>query len=109
MSALVREKPIVEEFKRRIERQFPGELIRLVVFGSRVRGDATAESDLDILVVIRADDWRLGDKIRTLGYALEIEHEVVLSIQVMSQGHYDKLRVWGTQFLQAVEREGVTV
>jgi predicted nucleotidyltransferase len=109
MDALIREKPIVEEFKRRVERQFPGELIRLVAFGSRVRGDATAESDLDLLVVIRSEGWRRGDEIRALGYALELEHGVVLSIQVMSLGHYEKLRACGTQFLQAVEREGVTV
>jgi predicted nucleotidyltransferase len=109
MDVLMREKPIVEEFKRRVERQFPGELIRLVVFGSRVRGEATAESDLDLLVVTRSEGWRRGDEIRALGYALEIEHGVVLSIQVMSLGHYEKLRACGAQFLQAIEREGVTV
>jgi predicted nucleotidyltransferase len=109
MDVPIREKPIVEEFKRRVERQFPGELIRLVVFGSRVRREATAESDLDILVVIRSDDWRRGDEIRALGYALEIEHGIVLSIQVMSLGHYEKLRDCGAQFLRAVEREGIVV
>ncbi|NOS81662.1 MAG: nucleotidyltransferase domain-containing protein [Nitrospira sp.] len=103
------EKNIVEEFKRQAEQRFPGELIRVVLFGSKVRGDATRESDVDVLVVIHSEGWRLGDQIRSLGYALELEHGVVLSIQVMSQRHYEDLRLFGSQFFKAVEREGVSV
>ena len=105
----VSEKHIVEEFKRQVEQRFPGELIRVVLFGSKVRGDATRESDVDVLVVIHSEGWRLGDEIRSLGYALELEHGVVLSIQVMSECHYEELRLFGTQFFKAVEREGVSV
>ena len=105
----VSEKHIVEEFKRQVEQRFPGELIRVVLFGSKVRGDATRESDVDVLVVIHSEGWRLGDEIRSLGYALELEHGVVLSIQVMSQRHYEKLRLCGSQFFKVVEREGVSV
>jgi predicted nucleotidyltransferase len=105
----IREKPIIEEFKRRIEQQFPGELVRLVLFGSKARGDATIESDVDLLVVIRSDNWRLGDEIRGVGYALELEHGVVLSIQVMSERHYDELKARGSTFLTNVEREGLAV
>jgi len=105
----VSEKHIVEEFKRQVEQRFPGELIRVVVFGSKVRGDATRESDVDVLVIIHSEGWRLGDEIRSLGYALELEHGVVLSIQVMSERHYEALRLFGSQFFKAVEQEGVSV
>lgn len=109
MELSVSEKHIVEEFKRQVEQRFPGELIRVVLFGSKVRGDATRESDVDVLVVIHSEGWRLGDEIRSLGYALELEHGVVLSIQVMSERHYEELRLFGSQFFKAVEREGVSV
>ena len=109
MEVSVSEKHIVEEFKRQVEQRFPGELIRVVLFGSKVRGDATRDSDVDVLVVIHSEGWRLGDEIRSLGYALELEHGVVLSIQVMSERHYEELRLFGSQFFKAVEREGVSV
>lgn len=109
MELMAAEKQIVREFKRRVEQQFPDQLVRLVLFGSKARGDSSAESDIDVLVVIRSEDWRLGDAIRAVGYALELEHGVVLSIQVMSLGHYDQLQACGSQFLKAVEREGVHV
>ncbi|MGZ8374015.1 MAG: nucleotidyltransferase domain-containing protein [Nitrospira sp.] len=103
------EQPIIEEFKRRVELRFPGELVRLVIFGSKVRGEATSESDVDLLAVIQSDNWRLGDEIRSVGYALELEHGVVLSIQVISRNHYERLRINGTQFFHVLEQEGVVV
>jgi predicted nucleotidyltransferase len=105
----IAEQPIIEEFKRRVEARFPGELIRLMIFGSKVRGEAIPESDVDLLAVIQSDNWRLGDEIRGVGYALELEHGVVLSIQVISQNHYERLRSNGTQFFHVLEQEGVVV
>ena len=105
MKKRFRDRPIIEEFKRRIEQRFPGELVRLIVFGSHARGDATAESDIDVLVVIHSENWKLGDEIRGVGYELEIEHGVVLSIQVIGRRYYEGLKARGSSFLTNVERE----
>ena len=105
----IAEQPIIEEFKRRVEQRFPRELVRLVLFGSKARGEATPESDVDLLAVIQSDNWRLGDEVRSVGYALELEHGVVLSILVISRNHYERLRANGTQFFHVLEQEGVVV
>ena len=105
----ITEQPIIEEFKRRVEARFPGELVRLVIFGSKVRGEATPESDVDLLAVIQSENWRLGDEIRGVGYALELEHGIVLSIQAISRNHFERLRANGTQFFHVLEQEGVVV
>lgn len=105
----VREQSVIEEFKRRIEQRFPGELVRLVVFGSQARGEATSDSDIDLLAVIHSHDWQLGDRIRDLGYDLEVTHGLVLSIQVMSQRQYNERKALGSTFLANVEREGLAV
>jgi len=103
------EKPILEEFKRRVEQRFPGEIVRLVLFGSKARGDASVESDIDVLVVVRSEDWKLADEIRDIGYELEIAHGVVLSIQVMGQRQYQELKGRGSTFVANVEQEGLAV
>ena len=46
-----KERGVIEEFKRRVEKQFPGEIVRLLVFGSKARGDATEQSDIDVIVI----------------------------------------------------------
>ena len=81
----------------------------IVLFGSKARGDASVESDIDILAVVRSEDWKLGDEVRDIGYELEIAHSVVLSIQVMGQRQYQDLKARGSSFLAQVEQEGVAV
>ncbi|NGZ95681.1 MAG: hypothetical protein CV089_06045 [Nitrospira sp. WS110] len=103
------EQPILQEFKRRVEQRFPEELVRLVVFGSKARGDASVESDIDVLTVVRSEDWKLGDEIRDIGYELEIVHGVVLSIQVMGQRQYQELKARGSTFVANVEQEGLAI
>lgn len=103
------EQPILQEFKRRVEQRLPEELVRLVVFGSKARGDASVESDIDVLTVVRSEDWKLGDEIRDIGYELEIAHGVVLSIQVMGQRQYQELKARGSTFVANVEQEGFAV
>lgn len=44
---------LVREYKRRVEAKLPGRVVKVVQFGSRARGDATAESDWDIAVFLR--------------------------------------------------------
>jgi uncharacterized protein len=49
-------------FRRSVERQFPGRIIEILLFGSRARGDSRPDSDYDVAVLIRnLEDRRAVD------------------------------------------------
>ncbi len=73
MELSLKEKKILKEFKRRIKEKYSDEIQDMLVFGSKARGDATEESDIDTIIVILSDDWRKGDEIREIGYKLDEE------------------------------------
>jgi hypothetical protein len=46
----------LDDFRRRVIRLFPGEISQIILYGSYARGEATRDSDVDILVVVKWSD-----------------------------------------------------
>ena len=91
--------------KRRIVRQFGPE--RIVVFGSQARGDATADSDLDLLIVV-SDDRDRRELVRSIRVALAdvmVPKDVFVTTPSLAARYGD---VIGT-LVEPALREGVTI
>ena len=109
MKLSLRENNIIKDFKNKIENKFPDEKIIILVFGSKARGDASKDSDIDIIVVTRSDDKKSAREIRFIGYELEIENNIILSIQVLPEDYINYLRTLKTQFIQNVDRNAIAI
>ena len=70
--------------------------------GSKARGDARADSDLDVLVVIREGDWHFKEALTRLGYDLAIGTEVVPSLHVYTVAEWEHLRKHASAFREVV-------
>jgi hypothetical protein len=68
--------------------QYGDKLVRVVLFGSKARGDFETESDLDVLVVLHDGDWRLRDAVALAAFDPMIEHGVVLSPLIVDVADY---------------------
>ena len=50
---------VLARYRDALLARFPDQLQRLILFGSQARGDATAESDIDVLVVVNWEEEKL--------------------------------------------------
>src|SRR5713101_6822486 len=56
VSASPHDLALAKEFARRLAEQIDPQLFQVTLFGSRARGDADEESDLDLFVALKEDD-----------------------------------------------------
>lgn len=99
----------LRRYGERLQERFPSLVERLIVFGSKARGDWTADSDLDIVVLITHGDWRAKDDVAGVGHDLAIGTVVVPSLLVFTVDEWAAFQRKRAPFWQAVERDGVSV
>ncbi len=94
-------------FIKKVKKLMGGQLLELKLFGSKARGDFDDESDIDILVVVDSDDWKLRDKICAIAADADIEYGCNISPVVYTKKEHEKNKYFRTLFIQEIEREGI--
>ena len=80
---------------------------RIVVFGSRARGDAGPESDLDLLVEMESD-LPAAERIRAVN-RLFTPREWSMDVVVFTPGEAAEQRASRNSLIQTAEREGMVL
>ena len=82
------ERRLVVELRQRFADELSGIDFRMTVFGSRARGDAQPDSDLDLLVEVDVAHVPFADKqrLRRVATDLSIASGIVISLLVVDQG-----------------------
>lgn len=86
-----------------------GEDFRLILYGSRARGDAEPDSDVDLMVILPDGqaDSATEEKVWDTVYEVSIRTDYLLSVIVVSESY---AKEWsGFKVFGAVEREGITI
>jgi hypothetical protein len=103
------EQAALEDFVDAVRGSLGSEVVDVQLFGSKARGDATPESDVDVLVVVRRDAPKLIDALYDLLLGACLDHDVYISLKIFSKAEYDRLNHPRTPFMQNVAREGVAL
>ena len=97
------------EYRRVLSERHSDGVLRMVIFGSKARGDGREDSDLDVLLVVRDEAADLKRPLRRIGYDLAAATLVVPSIMAYTQTEWGRLKALRSSFRAAIERDGVAV
>jgi len=103
------EKRWLKDFRAELERQFPGQVEELSIYGSKARGEGNSESDLDVLLIVRDKASSLKSKMRRVGYLLAADGKAVPSILAYTREEWDRRARRGSLFRKSVDRDAVRV
>jgi len=98
---------ILIDLKKRLREVAGDRLIRIVLYGSRARGDYSEGSDTDIAVIVRGLTRDLKDRMLNRVADVEFEYLRSLSTLILSEEDFLLLKKRERRIATDIDREGV--
>jgi predicted nucleotidyltransferase len=102
----MRRPEVVKQIKQTIEKTEP--TATTILYGSEARGDARADSDIDVLILLEGDkrDFRREEELSGALYDLELNTGVLISPMIILRKQWEN-RPFKTPFYVNVMNEGI--
>ncbi len=99
------DREVAKAFQRRLMDIAP--VLDICVFGSRARGDAANDSDLDVFIELETVDPDLRQKIFELAWEVGYETDRVITTIVATRDQLQYGAIGANPLIRRIEQEGV--
>ena len=99
------------EIAREVRNRISGvtEILDFRVFGSRARGDAQDDSDMDVFVEVPRLDRGLKQKIREKAWEVGLDNCIVISTLILSKDQVENSPLRASPIVENIFHEGVMI
>lgn len=103
------ERTAINAFSRRLKRALGKRLVRLLLFGSKAKGTARRDSDIDIFVLLKKNSLSAVNKVGKIANDVYWDYDVDLSPVTYDLYEEKMNQSIGSPFFLAVYRYGVKI
>ena len=100
-----RNREAVGEFVRRVLERYKDKIESIILFGSVARGEAKENSDIDVLIVVKKEDFKLRRALIGVAFDILLETGKDVSVKVLSKNEFEDRQNFS--FLRNIISEGV--
>lgn len=101
------ERTAVLDFLARVHSTYGGQIQRAMLFGSKARGEATAESDIDVLLIIADETWQIRDEICAISADVSLKYDVLLDARVIGEARWKTMSEIRAGLYQNISSEAI--
>ena len=101
------ERAALAEYVALLREKYPRQIARVILFGSKARGEGTDESDLDVLVVLKNGDARLAGQVSSEANAPGYEHNLVIAAMAWTGEEFETRRKRREPIYRSIISEGI--
>lgn len=102
-----RHQKALDVFVEKVLENYRNNIENIILFGSVVRGEVKEDSDIDVLVVTRDEDYRLRRALISIAFDVFLGTGENISVKVLSKDDFEAHKNFS--FLKKVNSEGVKV
>jgi uncharacterized protein len=106
-----RDNRMVAGFRKRLPDDIKSQLRAILVYGSRARGDAMEDSDLDVVALVEDKTPEIERKLHDIAYAVmwDFDFTPMLSLKVFSDARFHAAAQDGLSYYRNVLSQGIAV
>jgi len=106
-----KDRELILDFKKRLPPETSSHLRRIVIFGSRARGQVSEDSDLDLLVLVDEKTPEIEKELEDIAYDVMWDNDFkpIISLKVFSDLQYKNALNKDLSYYRNIEREGITL
>jgi len=98
---------ILEELKKELYSLLKDNLLKIILFGSRARGDFEEDSDTDIALIVKNITRQIRNSIYEKVAEIEIKHNFPISLLIFSENVFNELKRRERRIALDIEKEGI--
>lgn len=101
------ERTAVLEFLARVDSTYGRQVQRAMLFGSKARGEATADSDIDVLLIVADETWQVKDEICNISSDISLKYDVLLDARVIGAARWQYMSEIRAGLYQNISSEAI--
>jgi hypothetical protein len=101
------DKETLAELKNSLNGLLGDSLVKLVLFGSKARGDDESESDMDIAIIVSGLTREIKNEILVKVADIEVKRLTPMSTIVFSEEDFNRLKERERRIALDIEKEGI--
>ena len=105
----LKEKKAVRAFLTAVQLAHGNKIQRAALFGSKVRGDSTRYSDIDILLIVTDDNWKFRKAVSKISSDIALKYDVLLDIRMISANRWQYMTEIQSGLYQNISRDAVLI
>jgi predicted nucleotidyltransferase len=99
--------PLIEKYLDIILNKYHDSIVDIILYGSVARGEDTNESDIDLLIVGKENNWELERDLIDIAYDTGLLYGMYLSVKYICLDTYTSQKSF--KLFQNINKEGVSL
>ena len=103
------EREAVMEVTAALSQSLGDNLVTVYLFGSKARGDARPDSDIDLLVIVQKLDADSRWLVRATAADCSLQHDVLFNTHIYEKERWEYLAEYQDALWREIQRDGVSL